>query len=691
MSGSHIPSPSTAPPLRLIALELTRRCVLSCRTCRASAIGAGQADADELTGDEWRRLIDSIASFARPMVILTGGEPLLRPDVYALAAHAAGRGLRVVLATCGALLDDASAKRLIDSGVSAISISLDGATAASHDAIRGQEGAFAAAMRGIESAKRAGLAFQINTTVTRDNRDELPAILELAARLGAKTFNPFLFVPAGRGRRLADLTLSAAEYEQVLSWLAERQDRSGIPIRVTCAPHYHRILRQQGKTPAGATSARQGCLGGQSFAFISHCGKVQACGFLEVECGDVRQAGYDFETIWRTSPVFVALRDPARYRGRCGACEFHAVCGGCRGRAMAASGDYLGEEPLCLHQPRRGPGAPADEAAALDEKDKELLWAVQTQFPIAARPFDLLGQRLGIGPQDVLSRLRCLRERGFIRRIGAVFDSRRLGYVSTLVAATVPETRLAEVAGIISAAPGVTHNYSRRHRYNLWFTLTAPSQQEIDATLADLQRRIGLEDMHSLPSEKVYKIQAVFVPPGLAVSKEPTAAEVVPASPAAATALDETQRKVVQLLGGDLPLVERPFDEAARSVGWTAEQLTRQLEAWRAEGILRRIAALVSHRRLGYVANGMAVFRVPPDRIDDVGAAMARQPAVSHCYRRRPFAGFNNYNLFAMIHGQSADEVRRLADRLAAEAAVADHDVLFTEREFTKTSPVYFI
>jgi radical SAM protein with 4Fe4S-binding SPASM domain len=688
MSGSHIPSPPEAPPLRLIALELTRRCVLSCRICRAAAVGAGQAAEDELAGDEWRRLIDNIASIWRPMVILTGGEPLLRPDVYAIAAHAAAKGLRVVLATCGAPLDDAAARRLIDSGVTAISISLDGARAPSHDAFRGQEGAFAAAMRGIESAKRAGLAFQINTTVTRDNRDELPAILELAARLGAKTFNPFLFVPAGHGRRMADRTLAAAEYEQVLSWLAQRQDRGGIPIRVTCAPHYQRILRQQGKVPAEATAVRQGCLGGQSFAFVSHCGKVQACGFLEVECGDVRQGGYDFQKIWRTSPVFLALRDPARYRGRCGACEFLVVCGGCRGRAMATSGDYLGEEPLCLYQPRRGPGAPADEAAALDEKDKELLWAVQTQFPIAARPFDLLGKQLGISPQDVLSRLRRLRERGFIRRIGAVFDSRRLGYVSTLVAAAVPETRLAEVAGIVSAAPGVTHNYSRRHRYNLWFTLTAPSQPEIDAALADLRQRTGLE-MHSLPSETVYKIQAVFAPPGLAVSKELTAAEAVPASPAAAAALDETQRKGVQLLGGDLPLTERPFDEAARSVGWTEEQLMRQLEAWRAAGVLRRIGALVGHRRLGYVANGMAVFRVPPNHIDEAGAAMARQPAVSHCYRRRPFVGFD-YNLFAMIHGQSADDVRRLAAQLTAEAAVADYDVLFTEREFTKTSPTYF-
>ncbi len=179
-------------------------------------------------------MIDNVAGFAQPTVILTGGEPLLRNDVYDLAAHAAGRKLRVVLATCGTVLDDASAERLADSGVAMISVSLDGATARTHDAFRGREGAFEAAMRGIDSAKRAGLAFQVNTTVTRDNVQELPAILELAAGVGARTFNPFLLVPAGRGQGLADQALSAEQYEQTLTWLADRQG-FGMEIRVTCA------------------------------------------------------------------------------------------------------------------------------------------------------------------------------------------------------------------------------------------------------------------------------------------------------------------------------------------------------------------------------------------------------------------------------------------------------------------------
>jgi radical SAM protein with 4Fe4S-binding SPASM domain len=674
------------PPLRLIALELTRRCVLACRHCRASA--GRQAVRNELTGQEWRRLIDNVAGFARPTVILTGGEPLLRDDVYDIAAHATGRNLRVVLATCGAVLDDASAKRLVDSGVAAISVSLDGAAAESHDAFRGQEGAFEAAMRGIDSAKRAGLVFQVNTTVTRGNVQELPATLELAAALGAGTFNPFLLVPTGRGQGLAEEALSAEQYEQTLTWLADRRGCGGMEIRVTCAPHYQRVLRQRGIVP---DRSAKGCMGGQSFAFVSHRGKVQACGFLEIECGDVRKADYDLAEIWKTSPVFLSLRDPRRYRGRCGVCEFHAVCGGCRGRALAATGDYLDEEPMCLHQPSRHVPATKTKASALNEKDKELLWAAQVRFPVAVRPFELLGRRLGMESQDVLDRLRRFRKNGFIRRLGAVFDSRRLGYVSTLVAAAVPPDRLEQAAAMVAAMPGVTHCYSRRHRLNLWFTLTAPSQAQIDAALDDLQRQGGIskKDIHSLPAERVYKIQAVFVPPGLAVSDEEFFSDATLAQPGPPVSLDTAQRELVKLLAGDLPLAEQPFDSAACGVGWTAEQLTDQVKSWLVEGVIRRFGAVVSHRRLGYVTNGMAVFRVPPDRIDEAGAAFAHLPLVSHCYRRRPVAGFD-YNLYAMIHGRSVEEVRRLADQLAAQAAATDHDVLLTDREFVKTSPIYF-
>jgi radical SAM protein with 4Fe4S-binding SPASM domain len=342
MSEPAATSAAEALP-RLVALELTRRCVLTCRHCRASA-NEEPAD-DDLTGKEWAHLLDKLVAFARPTIILTGGEPLLREDAADIAAHAAALGLRVVLATCGVLLDEDAAKHLARAGVAMVSVSLDGATEASHDAFRGQEGAwaFAAALAGIEAAKRAGLPVQVNTTVTAGNVAELPAILELAVTLGAKTFNPFLLVPTGRGRDIADEALSAEQYDRTLNWMADQQGRGDIGLRVTCAPTYQRILQQRHLAGEGP----KGCLGGRSFAFVSHRGTVQACGFLEVAAGELRETDFDFATVWRTSPVFTALRDPSRYSGRCGVCEYRAVCGGCRARALAASGDYLGDDPMC--------------------------------------------------------------------------------------------------------------------------------------------------------------------------------------------------------------------------------------------------------------------------------------------------------------------------------------------------------
>lgn len=683
MTPQPAATPRTEPLPRLVALEVTRRCVLSCRHCRAAA--AQDAASDELTGQEWSRVLESLAGFARPTVILTGGEPLLRDDIADIAACASKLHLRVVLATCGALLDDAAASRLARAGVAAISVSLDGATAACHDAFRDQQGAFAAALGGIEAARRAGLPFQINTTVTRRNVAELGAILELAAKLGAKTFNPFLLVPTGRGRQLASEALSAEEYERTLNWLAEQQARGEVPIRVTCAPHYHRVLQQRGQAPGPGA---KGCIGGRSFAFVSHCGTVQACGFLDVAAGDLRQADYDFATIWRTSPVFAALRDRARYRGRCGVCEFHTVCGGCRARALATSGDYLAEEPLCLHQPHRTASRDAPKGAILDGTDGRLIWAAQTQFPVAPGPFEVLGRSIGIESAEALARLRRLRGDGVIRRIGAVFDSRRLGYVSTLVAARVPPQRLAEVAGIVGATSGVTHNYSRRHRYNLWFTLAAPDQAALERALGDLRRRSGIDELQALPAERVYKVQAVFAPPGLEVPPAQAPAALSTQQDNAVT-LDAVQRRLVRRLAGDLPVADLPFDALAAEVGLETETLLGQLKAWLAEGVVRRFGAVVSHRRLGYVANGLAVFAAPPERIDDIGLAAARRLEVSHCYRRRPCEGFP-YNLFAMIHGRSDQEVRSTAREIAAAAGVSDYDVLMTEQEFKKTSARYF-
>jgi AdoMet-dependent heme synthase len=362
------------PGPRLIAWEVTRSCPLACKHCRAAARHTPYPG--ELTTDEGRRLLDNIASFARPTMILTGGEPMLRTDIYDLAGYAHKLGLPVVMAPCGLLIDDDTAQRMLRAGIEVISISLDGATAASHDAFRGVKGAFDGAMRGLEAARRAGLKFQINTVVTCHNLAELPEILELAVRLGAGVFNPFLLVPTGRGKQLADQEISPEEYERSLHWLADQTVRTDIRIRVTCAPHYTRILlkhraasvssrvspQAQGpQCPSGAlpphghmpaAPGAKGCLGGKEFAFISHVGKVQICGFLELECGDLKREEFNFRKIWETSETFLRMRNVDAYHGKCGLCEYRRLCGGCRARAYALTGDALGEEPFCVYQPQ---------------------------------------------------------------------------------------------------------------------------------------------------------------------------------------------------------------------------------------------------------------------------------------------------------------------------------------------------
>ena len=366
-------SPSVFIP-RLIAWEVTRSCPQACKHCRAAA--HLKPYPGELSTQEGKRLLENIASFAKPTMILTGGEPMLRTDIYDLAEHAHRLGLPVVMAPCGKFVDDEAVARMKKAGIHCISISIDGATAASHDAFRGIEGAFDFAMRATEAAQRGGLDFQINTTITQHNLAELPEILNLAVRLGATVFNPFLLVPTGRGKELAGQEISPEDYERTLHWLAQEEGRGDIRMRVTCAPHYTRVLHQrhvqsilQGQAGGcDATAESQsairnpqfairtggkGCLGGKAFAFISHVGKVQICGFLETECGDLKKENLDFRKIWETSSVFLAMRDVDRYHGKCGRCEYRRICGGCRARAFAMTDDYLAEEPFCIYQPRK--------------------------------------------------------------------------------------------------------------------------------------------------------------------------------------------------------------------------------------------------------------------------------------------------------------------------------------------------
>ena len=257
----------------------------------------------------------------------------------------------------------AQVRKIKEAGVNRCSISIDGADAASHDEFRGVPGAFEASMRGIEYLKQAGVPFQINTTVTRNNLHSFKDIFNLCERIGAAAWHIFLLVPMGRASGLADQVISAEEYEDVLHWLYDFRKTTSMHLKATCAPHYYRIMRQRAHeegvavTPEtfGMDAMTRGCLGGTGFCFISHTGQVQPCGYLELNCGNVRET--PFPEIWRNSKYFRQFRDQKCYEGKCGVCEFHKVCGGCRARAWSMNGNHMAEEPLCTYQPKRATGA----------------------------------------------------------------------------------------------------------------------------------------------------------------------------------------------------------------------------------------------------------------------------------------------------------------------------------------------
>ena len=331
----------------MVAWELTRNCNLNCVHCRASAKAGPHKG--ELTTDECKKVVDEILAFSSPTVILTGGEPLMREDIFEIIDYANEKGLRTVMATNGTLLDREKTTRLIKGGIKRVSMSIDGKNREDHDSFRGVVGSFDAVIKATHSLSELGLPFQINTTVTRLNVTDLEAIYTLVKSVGAVAWHVFLLVPVGRGERLKGEELSAETYEDVLEWLYETEKRAQIEMKVTCAPHYYRIVKQKGDTPKSS-----GCLAGKTFMFISHKGVIQPCGYLEVPSGDLSKTA--LQKIWEESTVFTALRDLTSYKGKCAGCRFLKICGGCRARAHEKSGDILAEEPLCSYYPTGGAG-----------------------------------------------------------------------------------------------------------------------------------------------------------------------------------------------------------------------------------------------------------------------------------------------------------------------------------------------
>jgi radical SAM protein with 4Fe4S-binding SPASM domain len=399
-NGHSHPAAENKP--RLIFWEVTKGCNLRCIHCRASATELSSPR--DLSTHTALGIIDQIAEAAKPILVLSGGEPLYRSDIFQLATYARDKGLRVALATNGTLVTKEVARMIVDSGVKRVSISLDGADAVTHDAFRSIPGAFDAAVQGLRNLKALGMSVQINTTIARHNAKQLPDVLALAKSLGADALHTFLLVPVGCGIDIAaEQMVPPDEYEKMLNWFYDRSLEGGIELKATCAPHYFRVVRQRhaaerqsaeaaaaakaaaverapdpstigptemmmpggtgislkpqghpgghpGGHPSDMNAMTKGCLAGTGVCFISHEGEVFPCGYLPVIAGDLRKQS--FADIWEHAEVFNALRDTGNLKGKCGCCEFRNVCMGCRARAFAATGNYLDEEPFCVYQPR---------------------------------------------------------------------------------------------------------------------------------------------------------------------------------------------------------------------------------------------------------------------------------------------------------------------------------------------------
>ena len=385
---------------RLIFWEVTKGCNLRCIHCRATATEL-MSPADLPTAKALD-IIKQIADFGNPILVLSGGEPLYRPDIFELAEYGTSLGLRMALATNGTLVTKDVAEKVKHSGIKRVSISLDGSDAATHDSFRGIPGAFDAAVYGMRNLQDEGVSVQINTTIARHNAHQLPEVLDLARRLGADALHTFLLVPVGCGVDIAEEQMVAPdEYERMLNWFYDQSLTGDIEMKATCAPHYFRVARQRraadrragkpvpaapiahhpqpigptdmtmpgstgislrpgagapvghtghpGGHPSDMNAMTKGCLAGTGVCFLSHEGEVFPCGYLPALAGDLRKQS--FADVWNNSVVFNQLRDDNNLKGKCGCCEFRHVCMGCRARAFAATGDFLAEEPFCVYEP----------------------------------------------------------------------------------------------------------------------------------------------------------------------------------------------------------------------------------------------------------------------------------------------------------------------------------------------------
>jgi radical SAM protein with 4Fe4S-binding SPASM domain len=360
---AYSPTASTSAkfvPL-VVSWNLTRECNLKCPHCYINA--TTQPLINELTTEESKNLIDQICEVSRPLLILSGGEPLLRKNVYELVRYGAAKGLKTGLGSNGSLIDGVAAKKLKEAGIETVSISLDSNIPEQHDEFRGVSGSWEKAVRAIKALRENGVLVQVNTTVTQQNYDQIDDIMSLAEKLGVENFHLFFLVPTGRGVKIADI--SPAKYEDMIKTAFAKAAKHKLNVRPSCAPQFMRIAKDRG------LDMRQwirGCIAGLYYCRVYPNGDITPCPYLPIKLGNIREKS--FKDIWFNSEVFKSLRDFNALKGKCGVCEYRAVCGGCRARAYGLSsdfidycgdlhepaelkGDYLTEDPWCTYQPKK--------------------------------------------------------------------------------------------------------------------------------------------------------------------------------------------------------------------------------------------------------------------------------------------------------------------------------------------------
>ncbi len=325
----------------------------------------------------------------------------------------------------------------------------------------------------------------------------------------------------------------------------------------------------------------------------------------------------------------------------------------------------------------------------MDKLDKEILNEIQWTFPLVPRPYSDIAKKFQISDEELMNRLRILKEAGIVRQLSAIFDTRRLGYKSALVAMAIDADKLDSIANQVNKHPGVSHNYERNHEYNLWFTLAVPPGSDLKSEIDKFSKLQGINKVRMLPTIKLFKI-------GVKLEMvEEKKAEVKPVEEKKKIrevkfVATEEDKKYIRELQKDLEITERPFLKAVQNLGITEEQILEKAKYYEEIGVMRRFAAILRHREVGFLANGMIVWKVPEERIEQVGIQLGAFPQVSHCYQRPVYPDWP-YNVFSMIHCKSNDDAQKIAREIQDQIDVHDYKILFSSREFKKTRVEYFV